>query len=46
MTDKEYIKKELEEKLKRVKEQIQILDMIQYRLLQMRELAQKVSDND
>ncbi len=43
MTD---LKKELEEQLKKVIHRLQILDMIEEKLLQMRELAQRVIDEE
>ncbi len=43
MTD---VKKELEEQLKKVTQRLQILDMIEEKLLQMRELAQRVIDEE
>ncbi|SHI62303.1 hypothetical protein SAMN02745975_00267 [Geosporobacter subterraneus DSM 17957] len=46
MTYKDHIKKELEEQLERVKQRLQILDMIEEKLFQMRELAQRVVDED
>lgn len=46
MTDKDQARKELEEHLERVKLRIQLLDMIEEKLLQMRELAQRVIDED
>ena len=46
MTEQAYVKKELEAQLEKVKQRLQILDMIEERLLQMRELAQKVVDEE
>ena len=46
MTEQAYVKKELEAQLEKVKQRLQILDMIEERLLQMRELVQKVVDED
>ncbi|MDD2587076.1 MAG: hypothetical protein PHO25_10635 [Syntrophomonadaceae bacterium] len=46
MTEQAYVKKELEAQLEKVKQRLQILDMIEERLLQMSELAQKVVDED
>ncbi len=43
MTD---LKKELEEQLKQVIQRLQILDMIEEKFLQMRELAQRVIDEE
>ncbi len=43
MTD---LKKELEEQLKKVIQRLQILDMIEEKLLQMRGLAQRVIDEE
>ncbi len=43
MTD---LKKELEEQLKKVTQRLQILDMIEEKLLQIRELAQRVIDEE
>ncbi len=43
MTD---LKKELEEQLKKVIRRLQILDMIEEKLLQMKELAQRVIDEE
>ncbi|MDD4549618.1 MAG: hypothetical protein PHT79_07675 [Syntrophomonadaceae bacterium] len=46
MTEQAYVKKELEAQLEKVKQRLQILDMIEERLLQMSELVQKVVDED
>ena len=46
MTEQARVKKELEAQLEKVKHRLQILDMIEERLFQMRELAQKVVDED
>lgn len=46
MTEKEHVKQELEEQLRKVKQRLQMLDMIEEKLLQMKELAQRVVDND
>lgn len=40
MTEKEQIKKDLEDQLEEVKHRIQILDLTQDRLLKMRKIAQ------
>lgn len=44
--EQEQVKRELEEQLERVKQRIQILNMIEERLIRMRELAKTVVDND
>lgn len=46
MTDNDNIKKELEEQLEKVKKRLQILDMIDEKLLHMRKLAQRVVYED
>ncbi len=46
MTEKEHVKQELEEQLRKVKQRLQMLDMIEEKLLQMKKLAQRVVDND
>lgn len=46
MKDKDHIKEELEEQLETVKQRLQILDMIEGKLIQMRELAQTVLDEE
>ena len=46
MTEQEQVKKQLEEQLEKVKRRLQILDMIEEKLLQMKELAQRVIDEE
>ena len=46
MIEPEPDKSQLEEQLKLVKQRIEILNMIEERLIKMRELAQNVVDND
>jgi len=46
MIEPEQVKRQLEEQLELVKQRIQILNMIEERLIRMRELAQNVVDND
>lgn len=41
MRDKEYVKAELQERLGEVKQRLQILDLIQERLIKMQSLAQR-----
>jgi len=44
--EQESLKSQLEEQLARVKERMEILNMIEERLMKMKELAQTVADND
>lgn len=46
MIEPEPDKSQLEEQLKLVKQRIEILNMIEEKLIKMRELAQNVVDND
>lgn len=46
MKDPEQLRKELEEQLELVKRRLQILDMIDERLVEMKRLARKVIDED
>ncbi|AKL93785.1 hypothetical protein CACET_c02690 [Clostridium aceticum] len=46
MTEKEQVKKQLQEELEKVKQRLQMLDMIEEKLFQMKELAQRVVDED
>ena len=46
MKDPEQLRKELEEQLELVKRRLQILDMIDERLYEMKRLAKKVIDED
>lgn len=46
MEDKEQVKKEMEKQLERVKHRIKILDSIEEKLFKMRELAQRVIDEE
>ncbi|MGF7184466.1 hypothetical protein GGQ84_000549 [Desulfitispora alkaliphila] len=46
MKDQEQVKKEMEQQLERVKYRIKILDLIEEKIFEMRELAQKVVDGD
>ncbi len=46
MTEQELVKKQLEEQLEKVKQRLQMLDMIEEKLFQMKELAQRVIDED
>lgn len=39
MTEREEVKKQLEEQLEKVKQRLRILDMIEEKLFQMKELA-------
>lgn len=44
MPEQEQVKKQLEEQLEKVRRRLQILDMIEEKLFQMKELAQRVID--
>lgn len=46
MTEQEQVKEQMEEKLKKVNFRLQILDMIEDKLLKMKKLAQRVVDED
>ncbi|ABR46970.1 hypothetical protein Amet_0745 [Alkaliphilus metalliredigens QYMF] len=46
MEDQEQVKKEMEQQLEKVKYRIQMLDLIEEKLFQMRELAQRVIDEE
>jgi hypothetical protein len=46
MTEQEQVKEQLQEQLEKVKQRLQILDMIEEKLFQMKELAQRVIDED
>lgn len=46
MTEQGCIKKELEEQLIKVKQRLEILDMLEEKLLKKKELAQRVVDNN
>lgn len=46
MTEKEDIKKTLEKQLEEVKQRIQILDLTEERLLEMRKIAQSRIDGE
>lgn len=46
MTEQDQAKKQLREQLEKVNMRLQILDMIENKLLQMRELAQRVVEED
>jgi hypothetical protein len=46
MTEQEQVKKQLQEQLEKVKQRLQILDLIEEKLFQMKELAQRVIDED
>ena len=46
MTEQELVKKQLQEQLEKVKQRLQILDMIEEKLFQMKELSQRVIDED
>ncbi|WHH61512.1 hypothetical protein [Petroclostridium sp. X23] len=46
MKEQEHAKKELQEQLERVKQRLQILDMIEEKLLQMKGLAQWVANEN
>lgn len=46
MTEQGQVKKQLEDQLEKVKQRLQILDMIEEKLFQMKELAQRVIDED
>lgn len=44
MTEQELVKRQLQEQLEKVKQRLQILDMIEKKLFQMKELARRVID--
>lgn len=46
MTEQEQVKKQLQEQLEKVKQRLQIIDRIEEKLFKMKELAQKVIDED
>lgn len=46
MKDEDYSKKEIEEQLLLLKHKIEVLNLIEEKLLQMREIAQYVMDNE
>lgn len=46
MTQQEQVKEQLQEQLEKVKQRLQILDMIEEKLFQMKELAQRLIDED
>ncbi|ABR46961.1 hypothetical protein Amet_0736 [Alkaliphilus metalliredigens QYMF] len=46
MEDQEQVKKEMEQQLEKIKYRIQMLDLIEEKLFQMRELAQRVIDEE
>ena len=46
MTQQEQVKKQLQEQLEKVRRRLQILDMIEEKLFQMKELAQRVIDEN
>jgi len=46
MTQQEQVKKQLQEQLEKVRRRLQILDMIEAKLHQIKTLAQKVIDED
>ena len=46
MIEQDEIRKELEEQLEKVKQRLQILDMMEHRLFEMRELAQRAIDEE
>lgn len=46
MIEQDQVKEQLQEQLEKVKRRLQILDMIEEKLFQMKELAQRVIDED
>ena len=46
MNNKDWTKKELEDQLQEVKQRLEILDMIDGRLFEMKKLAQRVIDEE
>ncbi len=46
MTEQDQVRKQIEEQLKKVNMRLQILDMIENKLLKMKELAQRVVEED
>ncbi|ABR46967.1 hypothetical protein Amet_0742 [Alkaliphilus metalliredigens QYMF] len=46
MEDKEQVKKEMKQELEKVKYRIKILDLIEEKLFEMRELAQRVIEEE
>ena len=46
MIEQDQVKEQLQEQLEKVKQRLQILDMIEEKLFQMKELAQRVIDED
>lgn len=46
MTEQEQVKKQLEGQLEKVNHRLKVLDMIEEKLFRMKELSQKVIDED
>jgi len=46
MTEQEQVKKQLQEQLENVRQRLQLLDMIEEKLFKMKELTQRVIDEE